>query len=128
MAKAENRYQHDLLVDEWWHSYQTQKRRGKLSLWDDRDQCIASMLAKVEKMVDSNPKHFFQILSTWYKRWSGVNLLLAKCEMEELETEYTDPYQTVPSPGEPLRGQVGAGFEVPDTIPDEQKSVGLSAP
>ena len=41
--------------------------------------------------------------------------------MEELETEYSCLYQAKPSVGEPLRGQVGTRYDIPDAIPTEEE-------
>ena len=41
--------------------------------------------------------------------------------MEELESGYTKLYQATQPAGEPLREQVGIGFSIPDTVPDEME-------
>ena len=79
------------------------------------------VLCSTESMIDSNPKWSFQVLAAWYKRCAGVNLPIAWCEMEELEAEYTMLYQATQPVGEPLRGQVGTGFLIPGTVPDEKE-------
>ena len=41
--------------------------------------------------------------------------------MDDLEAEYTELYREAPSMGEPFRGRVGLGFDIPDTIPEEEE-------
>ena len=101
--------------------YQHLKRQATWSLHEDRKRRMEKVLSTAESMIDSDPKRSFQVLAAWYKRRAGVNLPLARCEMEELETEYTTLYQAAQPVGEPLRGQVGTGFSIPDEIPQEKE-------
>ena len=101
--------------------YQQIKRQVTRSLRVDRNQCMDKVLCSAESMINSDPKRLFQVLTAWYKRCAGVNLPLARCKMEELEAEYTMLYQATQPAGEPLRGQVGMGFSIADTVPDEKE-------
>ena len=101
--------------------YKAVKRRATKSLQQDRNDRIENLLQKAEATIQSDPKRSFQLLASWYKRRTGVNLPLARCELDALETEYSELYRAVPSTGEPLRGQVGTGFSIPDEIPEEEE-------
>ena len=53
------------------------KCKAMTSIQEDQNRRIAETLEKAESMIDLDPKGSFQVLGTWYKRWSGVNLPLA---------------------------------------------------
>ncbi len=118
-AKALIRRQRKHLGSEGRKAYRMRKRKVESSIQEDRNRRIADTLEKAEAMIDSDPKRSFQVLATWYKRRSGVNLPLARCEMTELADEFAELYAEEPSPGIPLRGEVGIGWDIPDDIPDE---------
>ena len=101
--------------------YNMVKRRTLCLLQADRNRRMEHTLKQAEALVESDPKRSFQLLASWYKRHEGVNLPLARCEMEELEMEYGKLYQAVPTTGEPLRGPVGTAWEIPDSIPEEEE-------
>ena len=97
------------------------KRRVANSLQKDRLRHLDKVVTEAKSLIESDPKRSFQLLSCWYKRHTGVNLPLARCEMEDLEEEYSELYRAAPSVGDPLRGQLGDGFDIPDTIPEEEE-------
>ena len=57
--------------------YRMKKCKAMISIQEDQNRRIAETLEKAESMIDLDPKRSFQVLATWYKRWSGVNLPLA---------------------------------------------------
>ena len=113
----------------WWRTdvptdvghYQQLKHKVARSLCLDSNQHMDKVLCSAESMIDSDPKWSFQVLAAWYKRRPGVNLPLAWCEMEKLYSKYTMLFQATQPAGEPLRGQVGTGFPIPDPIPVEKE-------
>ena len=82
------------------------------------------MLETVERLVPTDAKRAWQVLSAWYKRKAGINLPFARCEMEAIEQEYGALFskdESLNKVGEPPPNPVGEGFAISDEVPHEDE-------
>ena len=104
--------------------YQTVRRVTVALLQRDRKARMDKMLETVERLMPTDGKRAWQVLSAWYKRKSGTNLPLARCEMEAIETEYGALFaknESIDEIGEPPPNPVGNGFGIKDKVPSEDE-------